>query len=166
MLSVLVAILVVFSRNDPPTRYGSALAFARGGVAAAATSTAPDWTEVPVAASVDELGPALSQPVADGLAAARARIARCVGIERRRRALATRADEAPAATPETGEGPAELVLRLAARSGAVHVVGVEVRAVGAAPEVADCARRHLDDDTFPAEGTVPGRRQRLLVSVE
>jgi hypothetical protein len=111
-----------------------------------------------VALSVVELGPALSQPVADGLAAARARIGRCVAVERRR---------APDTAEERGAdvGPAELVLRLAPRSGAVHVVGVELRSPGASPVLADCARRHLDGDAFPAAAAIPGRRHRLLVTL-
>jgi hypothetical protein len=158
VLFVLVAILVVFERDaDPPSR--SAQALARASVAATATAPVPDWTDVPLATSLDALGPSLSASVAGGLAEARARIARCVAVERRVR-------PSPAPDPAGGRGPAELVLRLSPRSGAVHVVGVELRSAGGSAVLADCARRHLDGDTFPAEEAVPGRRHRLLVALE
>jgi hypothetical protein len=159
VLFVLVAILVVMSRNGRPDERppGAAQAFLRAAVAQATTVSAPAWADIPVATSVVELGPALAQPVADGLADARARISRCVAVELRRRS---------AARPESGEsGPAELVLDLAPRAGAVHVVGVEVAAMGASEVLADCARRHLDGDAFPASAAVPGRRHRLLVTI-
>lgn len=170
VLSVLLAILVVVSREGAPSHpphTGSALPPPHGGPAQARTgrgaatapaAATPDWPDVPVTTSVAELGPALSRPVADGLAAARARIDRCVAVEQRR---------APGALQErpAGAGATELVLRLSGRSGAIHVVGVEQRSPGASAVLADCARRHLDGDAFPAPDTVPGRRHRLLVSL-
>jgi hypothetical protein len=59
-----------------------------------------------------------------------------------------------------------VVLRLAARAGAVQVEGLEVTAAGGAPEVVACARRLLDGDTLAANAGVPGWRQRLGVSLE
>lgn len=169
VLSVLLAILVVVSRDGAPSHpphpgsaqplpYGGPGQARAGRTAAAPPAAAPDWPDVPVATSPTELGPALSGPIADGLAAARARIDRCVAVELRR---------APASAHEraAGAGAAELVLRLTGRSGAIHVVGVEQRSPGASPVLADCARRHLDGDAFPAPDTVPGRRHRLLVSL-
>lgn len=162
VLSVLLAILVVVSRNGAPahpphTGVTTAEALPRGKVPRAVAVPAPDWPEVPVATSVAELGPALAQPVTEGLAAARARIARCVAVEQRRAPPADRDDRAADA--------AELVLRLSGRSGALHVDGVEQRSPGASPLLADCALRHLDGDAFPAPDAVPGRRHRLLVSL-
>jgi hypothetical protein len=154
---VLVAVLVVMNRdggrNPQPSAPVQPFALAASGVPRSAPL--PEWTDLPVSTSVVELGPTLSRAVTDGLAAARARIDRCVTVERRR----------AAAAPLEGAGATELVLRLASRSGAVHVVGVETRATGGSPTLADCARRHLDGDTFPAPGGVPGRRHRLLVTL-
>lgn len=172
VLAVLAAILVVMARDVEPRRLppGSAQAFPRANLAATAAGAVPAWTDVPVATSVVELGPALSQPVASGLSAARARIERCVAVERRR---ARDADPSPDLRRSAERGPgrdggdraaaAELILHLSPRSGAVHVDGVEPRAVGASALLADCARRHLDGDAFPASGAVAGRRYRLLV---
>jgi hypothetical protein len=158
VLFVLLAVLVVMNRDggtiEPPP--GSALALPRAASAAATSAALPEWTDVPVATSVVELGPNLSQAVADGLVAARARIERCVVVERRR---------APAAAREDGAGPIELVLRLAPRSGAVHVVGVEPQSTDGSAVLADCARRHLDGDAFPAPAAAAGRRHRLLVTL-
>jgi hypothetical protein len=153
---VLVAVMVVAARDGEtePTS-GSAQPLPRAGSESAAAVVLPEWTDVPVATSASELGPALSRAATDGLAAARARIARCVAVERRR---ATAPEPAAAAQ-------AELVLRLAPRSGAVHVVGVEPGAPGAPELLADCARRQLDGDTFPAPDAVPGRRHRLRVTL-
>lgn len=160
ILSVLLAILVVFTRDaaDAHAPPFSAEPLGRAGAAAAVPAAVPDWTDVPLATSVDALGPSLSGRVATGLAEARARIARCLAVERRVRP----SPDADAAD----RGPTELVLRLSARSGAVHVVGVEPGSAGGAAVLADCARRHLDGDTFPAAEAVPGRRHRLLVSLE
>lgn len=158
VLSVLFAILVVFSsdRGADEPRPGSAQPLARAVPAAATAPAVPDWSAVPVALRAEELG-SLSRPVVLGLAAARKRIDRCVAVERRR--------ASPPADVASGAGPAELVLSLAARSAAVHVDGVEVRSPGASAELADCARRHLDGDAFPAAEAVPGRRHRLLVTL-
>lgn len=151
--------MVVSRDGAPPQRPGggSAQPFRRAGLAAATTSALPEWEDLPVALSVVELGPELAQPVADGIAAARGRITRCVAVERRKRPAA-------AEEPGSGRGPVELVLRLAPRSGAVHVVGVELNTVGASPDLADCARRHLDGDAFPIAVPAPGRH-RLLVTL-
>jgi hypothetical protein len=139
--------------QSPP---GSALAYPRRANTAAATAALPEWPDVPVATSVVELGSTCSRAVADGLVEARARIERCVAVERLR---------APAAAKEDGAGPVELVLRLAVRSGSIHVVGVEPRAAGGSAVLADCARRHLDGDAFPAPAAAAGRRHRLLVTL-
>ena len=139
--------------QSPPV---SALALPRPANTAATAAAPPEWPDIPVATSVVELGPALSQAVADGLVDARARIERCVALERRRAPAVPREDEA---------GPIGLVLRLAPRSGSVHVVGVEPRASGGSGVLADCARRHLDGDTFPAPAAAAGRRHRLLVTL-
>jgi hypothetical protein len=156
VLAVLVSILVVFTADVPAApRTGGAEPFARAATAPAATAPAA-WDDVPVALVPAALGPALAAPVGDGLADARGRVARCVALERRR---AGRSAAEPA-----GE-PARLVLRLAPRSGAVEVEGIEVRSPGSSPERLACARRHLDGDAMPAESAVPGRRHRLAVEL-
>lgn len=159
ILFVLAAVLVVLDRHgpEPARRRPGAPEPLRAARAANVEDPAAEWAEVPLATSVVELGPGLAQPVADGLAEARARIARCVAVERRR-------DPAAAALAPDSR-PAELVLRLTPRSGAVHVVGVEPVESGAPAVLEDCARRQLDGDAFPASAAVPGRRYRLLVGV-
>lgn len=159
VLFVLIALLVVVNRDGTRgASSGAAQPFPRAIVAASTLANVSQWTDVPVARSVVELGPALAEPVASGIGAARTRIERCVAMERRR---------GPAGAEERHEtGPTELVLRLSPRSGAVHVVGVEQRALGRSPVLADCARRHLDGDSFPSSDAVPGRRYRLLVTLE
>jgi hypothetical protein len=160
ILFVLLAVLVVLSKDGEPIQYrtGAAQPLSTAGLVSVTMGAAPDWAEVPVATSVVELGPGLAQPVADGIAAARDRIERCIAVERRR------SPGADGARGRSAEG-AELVLQLAPRAGAVHVVGVEERTPGRSELLADCARRHLDGDAFPSSSAVPGRRYRLLVSL-
>lgn len=160
ILFVLLAVLVVVSKDGEPIQYrsGAAQPLSTAGLVSATLGAVPDWADVPVATSVVELGPALAQPVADGIAAARDRIDRCVTVERRR------SSGAGDARSRAAEG-AELVLQLAPRAGALHVVGVEERTAGHSEVLADCARRHLDGDAFPSSAAVPGRRYRLLVSL-
>jgi hypothetical protein len=164
-LAVLVAILVVIGQEAPGTAPpGRAEPLVRPGGAARTVPAppAPPWAEVAVAASPADLGPALGPAVAEELALVRDRISRCVALDRRRAAARSAARPSGA----TARGPAELVLRLAPRAGAVHVEGLEVRSPGASPEVLDCARRLLDGDVIPFAGAVPGRRQRLALSLE
>jgi hypothetical protein len=158
VLAVLVAILVVFRSDVPPApRNGGPEPLSRG-AAAPATPLPMPWSEVPVVRSVSDLPRELVVPVAEGLAQARSRLERCVALEHRR------ARAAP--PPARHAAPAEVVLRLAARAGAVQVDGLEVTAPGNAPEVVACARRLLDGDTLAAGAGVPGWRQRLALSLE
>ncbi len=159
VLAVLVAILVVFTSDAAPhSREGSAEPLLRRAAATEpAARPAPAWSQVPVAAAAVDLGPGVAEPVGVGLAAARDKLARCAALDRRRRDRAA----APAPSP-----PAEIVLDLAARAGAVHVVGVEVTSPGGSPELVDCARRLLTGDAFAAPQSVPGRRYRLAHVLE
>jgi hypothetical protein len=158
VLAVLYAILIVFTSDAaPPHPGGAPQALPRPGAPEARPPVA--WSDVPVATRVTELGPALARPVADGLADLRPKLARCVAVDHQRRELAP----TPVAAPPA---PAELVLSLAARAGAVHVEAIEVRSPGASPGLVDCAQRLLAGAAFPAPGAVPGRRYRLAHTLE
>jgi hypothetical protein len=163
-LAVLVAILVVFTQDVPQrTPSGTAEPFGLQGAtpqAGDATSMRP-WTEVPLAETPSELGPGLARPVEEELAAVRERIARCVEVDRRRGERSGASSGAP-----PSQGPARLVLRLAPRSGAIHVQGLEITSPGASPAVLACARRLLDGDAIAAAAAVPGRRYRLALALE
>jgi hypothetical protein len=159
VLAVLYAVLIVFTSDAaPPPRGGDAEALPRP-VAPDPRPAPVDWSDVPVATRVTELGPALARPVADGLASVREKLARCVALDRRRR-------QAAPAPEVTTSASAELVLSLVAHAGAVQVEAVEVRSPGASPGLVGCARRLLAGEAFPAPGAVPGRRYRLAHVLE
>lgn len=157
VVAVLYAILVVFTSDvAEPARAGSAEPLART-AAAPQGRPAVAWTDVPIAARPDDLGPALASPVTEALAAARPKLDSCVSLRLR--------GGASAAAAAASRAPPEVVLSLATRGGAVHVDAVDVRTPGAAPELADCARRILDGAAYPAPAAPPGRRHRLAVAL-
>ena len=150
VVAVLVAILVVFT-HDVPWAPRPAAADPAPWTPPVRTQAPPAWPDVPVSGNLADLGPALAKAVGTKLAVARSKIARCV---------ADAGADASAAGPE-----AEVVLRLAPRSAALHVEAVEVSDAGTPSELLECARRVLDGDAIPAPGVVPGRRYRVRVGL-
>ncbi len=149
VIAVLLAILVVYT-HDVPSAPRPASADPVPWAQVARPSHAPvDWAAVPVTQDVADLGPALANAIGAKLAVARMKIARCV---------------VDADGRSAGGNDAEVVLRLAPRSTALHVEAIEVLEP-ARPELVDCARRVLDGDVIPAPAVVPGRRYRVHVAL-
>lgn len=152
VIAVLLAILVVYT-HDVPSAPRAAAADPVPWAKVSSTREAPvDWDAVPVTQDVAELGPALANAIGAKLAVARGKIARCVV-------------EADGLAVGDAGADAEVVLRLAPRSAALHVEALEVADAPARPALVECARRVLDGDVIPAPAVVPGRRYRVRVAV-
>lgn len=150
VISVLVAILVVYTHDVPRAPRASAaepLPWAR----VSAPKAPADWSAVPVTQTLSDLPPALGKAVGAKTARDRARIDRC---------LAESDESARAAA-----AGAQVVLRLAPRSSALHVEGVEASGPDTPAAIVECARRALDGDPIPASAVVPGRRYRVRVTL-
>lgn len=150
MIAVLFAVLVVYTQDVPAGPRAMAAApvpWAQPLPIAAPT----DWSAIPLTTSAADLGPGLHRAIGARIERSRGAIERCV----------FQAGGVP------GAGPGEIVLRLAPRSSALNVEGVEPSGPGSpSPELFDCARRVIDGDTIPAQSVVPGRRYRVLVQLE
>lgn len=155
VVGVLVAILVVFTHDVPwAPRPAAADPVPWAPAVRTPASAPPDWADVPITGDLADLGPALAKAVGAKLTVARGKIARCT------------ADADTDGDGSAGAGDAEVVLRLAPRSTALHVEAIEVSPPETPAALAECARRVLDGDAIPAPGVVPGRRYRVRVGLQ
>ena len=117
------------------------------------------WEQVPAAARLSDLGPALAAPVNAALRAARDAMDSC--FEEETRLLASR--PAPGYDPDAPpRGPAVLVLRLESRAGALDVVDTELESPGTSTrELVECARHVLKGWPVDAPAATAGQRYRL-----
>ena len=146
LIAVLMAILIVYTHDVPQAPRKPSwdpVPWAR--------TTAPvapaDWSAVPLTPGLAELGPNLAKPLGARLERSRAALSRCLA---------------------EADGPgdaAEVVLRLAPRSTALHVEGIEGSDADTPQALLECARHVLEGDAIPAQGVVPGRRYRVRVAL-
>jgi len=117
------------------------------------------WEQVPAAARLSDLGPALAAPVNAALRAARATMDTCFEEETR---LLARRPPPPSDPDAPARGPAVLVLRLQSRAGGLDVVDTELESPGTStPELVACARQVLKGWPIDAPAATPGTRYRL-----
>jgi hypothetical protein len=165
-----LALLLWLRPGDPPVPapVGAAPEVTSAGPTAvasgpAASAPAPpppapaEWSQIPLAARLSDLGPGLSRGVYDGLQRARAALEPCFEEDARDAAAHPRAP-----VQEDAWGAAIVTLQMEAHEGELVIVGAPLQSLGTSSMLlAGCAERTLRGIRFPAPGVEPGRRYRL-----
>ena len=116
-----------------------------------------EWSQVPVAARVSDLGPALARSVYDGLQRVRAALEPCFEADGRDAAARPRNPD-----QEDAWGAAIVLLQLEGRPGELVVVNAPLQRLGTSSMLlVDCSERVLRGFRMPAAQAVPGRRYQL-----
>jgi len=116
-----------------------------------------EWSQVPVAARISDLGPPLARDVYDGLQRARAALEPCFVADERDAAARPRVPE-----EEDAWGAAIVTLQLEGRPGELVVVNAPLQSLGTSSMLlVDCCERVLRGFRMPAPKAVPGKRYQL-----